>query len=126
MKLEGGLDFTTDMKEDLLGELVAQRRAAGIAVRNGRVERIERAGHELILHLANSSVVRAQHVIVAIGRAGNFRKLGVPGEALEKVYDRLFDPKEFAARNVLVVGGGDSALETAIALTSAGAHVTLS
>ena len=41
-------------------------------------------------------------------------------------YNRLFDPKEFAGKNVLVVGGGDSALETAIALGACGAHVTLS
>ena len=50
----------------------------------------------------------------------------MPGEELDKVYNRLFDPKEFAGQNALVVGGGDSALETAIALTTCGAHVTLS
>ena len=65
-------------------------------------------------------------MIVAIGRSGNFRKLGVPGEDLDKVYNRLFDPKEFAGKNALVVGGGDTALETAIALSTSGAHVTLS
>ena len=58
--------------------------------------------------------------------AGIIRKLGVPGEELDKVYNRLFDPKEFTGKNVLVVGGGDSALETAIALTTSGANVTLS
>ena len=50
----------------------------------------------------------------------------MPGEDLDKVFDRLHDPKDFAGRTVLVVGGGDSALETAIALAAAGAHVTLS
>jgi NAD-dependent dihydropyrimidine dehydrogenase PreA subunit len=42
------------------------------------------------------------------------------------LFNRLYDPKEFAGRQVLVVGGGDSALETTIALGTAGAHVTLS
>ena len=70
--------------------------------------------------------IAARRAIVAIGRSGNFRKLGVPGEELDKVYNRLFDPKEFAGQNALVVGGGDSALETAIALATCGAHVTLS
>ncbi|MGE0430789.1 MAG: NAD(P)-binding domain-containing protein [Planctomycetota bacterium] len=68
----------------------------------------------------------AQRVIVAIGRSGNFRKLGVPGESLSKVSNRLHDPRDFAGQNVLVVGGGDSALETAIALVQGGAAVTLS
>jgi polyferredoxin len=65
-------------------------------------------------------------VVVGIGRSGNFRKLGVPGEDLDKVYNRLHDPQEFCDKDLLVVGGGDSAMETAIALTQCGANVTLS
>jgi len=65
-------------------------------------------------------------VIVGIGRSGNFRKLGVPGEDLDKVYNRLHDPADFCGQRVLVVGGGDSAMETAIALASCGSNVTLS
>jgi thioredoxin reductase len=126
MKLEGGLQFTAKVKEELLIEMEAQRRQAGIEATPARVERIERGSGELILHLAEGEPIRARRVIVAIGRSGNFRKLGVPGEELDKVYNRLFDPKEHAGQNVLVVGGGDSALETAIALTQAGANVTLS
>ncbi len=126
MKLEGGLQFTAKVKEDLLAEMEEQRRRAGIEVTVGFVERIERAGDGLKLHLAEGQPLSARRVIVAIGRSGNFRMLGVPGEELDKVYNRLFDPKEFTGKNALVVGGGDSALETAIALTSAGAHVTLS
>ena len=126
MKLDGGLQFTADVKEALLDEMKTQRRAAGIEVKSGRVERIERDGGELVLRLDKGEPVRARRVIVAIGRSGNFRKLGVPGEELDKVYNRLFDPKDFKGRNALVVGGGDSALETAIALTTAGANVTLS
>ena len=126
LKLEGGLNFTAHVKETLLIEMDEQRRAAGVEVTPGRVERLEAAGDELILHLASGAPLRAQRVIVAIGRSGNHRKLGVPGEELDKVYNRLFDPKDFTRRDVLVVGGGDSALETAIALTTAGANVTLS
>lgn len=68
--------------------------------------------------------MRTQRVIVAIGRSGNFRKLGVPGENLEKVYNRLHDPLEFTGKHVLVVGGGDSTIESSIALALAGAKVT--
>ena len=127
MKLEGGLQFRAEVKEALVEEMEAQRRAAGIEATAARVERVESRGRNgVLLHLADKTTVAARHAIVAIGRSGNFRKLGVPGEDLDKVYNRLFDPKEFAGQNALVVGGGDSALETAIALATCGAHVTLS
>jgi thioredoxin reductase/NAD-dependent dihydropyrimidine dehydrogenase PreA subunit len=126
MKLEGGLQFSAEIKEALVEEMEAQRRAAGIEVTPARVERLESRGGMVVVHIAERPSVTARHVIVAIGRSGNFRKLGVPGEELDKVYNRLFDPKEFAGQNVLVVGGGDSALETAIGLATCGAHVTLS
>ncbi|HEX9187013.1 MAG TPA: NAD(P)-binding domain-containing protein, partial [Vicinamibacteria bacterium] len=70
--------------------------------------------------------MRAHRVIVAIGRSGNFRSLGVPGEERDKVTNRLHDPKDHRGQDVLVVGGGDSALEAAIALATSGARVTLS
>src|SRR6476469_5056225 len=127
MKLEGGLQFSADVKEALVEEMEAQRKAAGIEVIPARVERLESgAGGTVVVHIAEMKPVTARYVIVAIGRSGNFRKLGVPGEHLDKVYNRLFDPKEFAGQNALVVGGGDSALETAIGLATCGAHVTLS
>ncbi|MDP9005282.1 MAG: NAD(P)-binding domain-containing protein, partial [Verrucomicrobiota bacterium] len=126
MKLDGGLQFTAEVKETLLAEMKEQRRAAGIEVTPARIERIERKGADLLLHKDDKTTVAARRVIIAIGRSGNFRKLGVPGEDLDKVYNRLFDPHEFEGQEALVVGGGDSALETAIALTTCGARVTLS
>ena len=126
MKLEGGLQFTANLKETLLVEMEEQRRAAQIEPEHARIERIEKTAGGIVLHKSDKSKVVARRVIIAIGRSGNFRKLGVEGENLDKVYNRLFDPKEFAGKNALVVGGGDSALETAIALTKSGAQVTLS
>jgi thioredoxin reductase/ferredoxin len=127
----GALQVTADVKEALVEELEAQRKAAGIEPVALRIDRIERAGGELVVHPAGAdgadpAPTRARRVIVAIGRSGNFRRLGVPGEALDKVTNRLHDPKVYAGQRALVVGGGDSALEAAIALCLAGAHVTLS
>ncbi|HET7106255.1 MAG TPA: NAD(P)-binding domain-containing protein [Candidatus Acidoferrum sp.] len=126
LKLDGGLQFQAKIKEALVEEMETQQRAAGIEPVAARIERLERSGNLLVLHHADGKTTRAHRVIVAIGRSGNFRKLGCPGEDLDKVYNRLFDPKEFAGREVLVVGGGDTALETAIAVAACGGKVTLS
>ncbi len=123
----GGLQVTAAVKEALLDELGAQRRRAGVEVTRARVDRVERDGDGLRVHFGDGRApARALRVVVAIGRTGNHRRLGVPGEQLDKVYQRLFDPADFAAKDVLVVGGGDSALESAAALAEAGARVTLS
>jgi thioredoxin reductase len=122
----GDLAVTAEVKEALVEELRRQASAAGIEPVAARAERIERAGQELIVHLAGGESLRARRLLVAIGRSGNFRKLGVPGEELDKVYNRLHDPKDFCDSKALIVGGGDSALETAIALAQCGSQVTLS
>ena len=122
----GVLQLRAGVKEALLEELESQRQAAGIEPVRARIVRLEKRGDAILLHGDAGVVARARRVIVGIGRSGNYRKLGVPGEKLDKVYNRLYDPKEFHGKKALVVGGGDSALETAIALGLAGAHVTLS
>lgn len=123
----GQMRLTADIKEGLLDELEAQRMAAGIEPVPLRIERLERKGDEILVHVGKENPpVRARRAIVAIGRSGNYRKMNVPGEQLDKVYNRLYDPKDIAGMQALVVGGGDSSLETAIALASCGAHVTLS
>lgn len=122
----GQMTLAADVKEALLEELEQQRKARGIEVDPAHVERVERRGGELWVHARGRAPVRAHRVILAIGRSGNYRRLGCPGETLDKVYHRLYDPAEHAGKRALVVGGGDSALETAIALAMAGARVTLS
>lgn len=121
-------DFQAEgaVKETLLENMEHQRKEAGIEPKEARVEQLSRENGRVILQMADGKKVAAQRVIVAIGRSGNFRKLNVPGEELDKVSNRLHDPKDFCDQNVMVVGGGDSAMETAIALASCGAHVTLS
>jgi thioredoxin reductase/Pyruvate/2-oxoacid:ferredoxin oxidoreductase delta subunit len=71
--------------------------------------------------------VDAAKVVLATGRRGTPRRLGVPGEEAEKVLYGLTDPEQYDGQRVLVVGGGDSALEAAIQLaTESSAQVTLS
>jgi thioredoxin reductase/ferredoxin len=126
----GRLPLHAPVKEELLAELNAQ--TAAIKPLSARVEQVRRRGEVLICTLAGDGhggaprELTALRVILAIGRSGNFRRLGVPGEDLDKVYNRLHDPRDFAGKKALVVGGGDSAAEAAIALVQGGAEVTLS
>ncbi len=122
----GEIQFRAKTKELLLEELRAQTLEQGITADNARAERVKRKGKQLEVSIAGGESITAQRVIVAIGRSGNFRKLGVEGEDLDKVSNRLHDPSAFSDKAVLVVGGGDSALETAIAIAQCGGHVTLS
>src|SRR5215471_10955753 len=70
---------------------------------------------------------RTSSVLLAIGRRGTPRKLEVDGEDQTKVVYRLIDPQQYQRRHVLVVGGGDSALEAAASVAEQpGATVTLS
>jgi len=69
----------------------------------------------------------SSRVLLAIGRRGSPRKLGIPGEDLPKVVYRLIDSDQYKGHKVLVVGGGDSALEAAVSIAEQeGTTVTLS
>lgn len=125
MQPEGTLQVAGATKEALLEELRAQIHALSIPITRASAEAITRDKGTLAIRLQGGERVLARRVIVAIGRSGNFRRLGVPGEDLAHVSNRLIDPTGFAEKQVVVVGGGDSALEAALALQKEGASISV-
>jgi len=74
----------------------------------------------------NRGTLTARKVVIATGQRGEARRLGVPGEDRANVHNRLYNPAHFHGERIVVVGGGNSAVEAAIALSEAGNEVTLS
>ncbi|MBF0245852.1 MAG: NAD(P)-binding domain-containing protein, partial [Planctomycetes bacterium] len=125
-QMNSELDFHDGNKESLLEELrdAIARRELPIH-ENEKVERVVRKDNHFIVESANGSY-QSLRVIVAIGKSGHARSLGVEGERLPKVYSRLIDPGGLHDQDILVVGGGDSAVEAAVSLADSGNRVTLS
>ncbi len=98
----------------------------GLVVRMGEsVETVQRLHNQFEIR-TTVSTYQAQRVVLSIGTRGKPRTLQVPGENLPKVFSLLDDPDDWRGRSVLVVGGGDSACEAALALADAGAKVIIS
>ncbi len=93
---------------------------------NNQVNGIEGEDGAFQVH-TSKGIISSRKVVLAIGRRGTPRKMGVPGEELQKVTYGFTDAEQYAGRRVLVVGGGDSALEAAIQIAELGsAEVALS
>ena len=123
----GDMHFKETSKEDLLEFWNGVEKSTGIRINyQEAVDRIETVpGGFHITSRKNKYTV--DRVLLAIGRRGTPRKLGVPGEELSKVVYRLIDPEQYRDQKVLIVGGGDSALEAALAIADeAGSQVSLS
>jgi thioredoxin reductase len=92
------------------------------------MEKIESLGEgKGFLVRTSKQQYKTRNILLAIGRRGTPRKLGVPGEEHPKVVYRLIDPEQYKGMRVVVVGGGDSAIEAAMAIAGeAGTEVILS
>jgi len=113
LPIVGEMHFKEVSKEKLLEFWHGVIKKTGIKLNlNERMETITPTDKGFIVKTSKGSY-ETRAVLLSIGRRGTPRKLGVPGEELPKVVYRLVDPEQYKNMHVLVVGGGDSALEAA-------------
>jgi hypothetical protein len=113
----GKLDRASYTKEELIDVWHEVVRLLELPIHCGEVlHTIERDAAGLFLVKTQRGEFRARHVCLALGRRGTPNKLGVPGEELPKVSYTLIDAHALRGRRILVVGGGDSAVEAALGL----------
>jgi thioredoxin reductase (NADPH) len=114
--LLGKVRITQTTKEELLEFWTEAARKTRVMIRyQERVKSIMPRDTGFLVRTSKGKYATSS-VLLAIGRRGTPRKLGIPGEELSKVVYRLVDPEQYAGQRVLVVGGGDSALEAAASI----------
>jgi len=124
----GKLKKTELTKEHLLAffDMVLNRVEFNVCA-DANVDEIKKGADGFFTVTTATQRYRARAVVLAIGRSGTPRKLGVKGEHLPKVMYRLIEADHYRNKRILVVGGGDSAVEAAMGLAEqAGNQVTLS
>ncbi len=115
-------------KENLLAfwDMILNRSDFNVST-GEKVEDVKKGEDGIFTVVTVTNEYRASAVILALGRAGEPRKLGVKGEELPKVMYRLIEADHYINKKILVIGGGDSAVEAAMGLANqSGNEVTLS
>jgi len=126
--LHGKFNKTELSKEDLLAFWKKVLGRADFKFRSGeKVEDVRKEQDGIFTVTTAKGQHRARNVVLALGKSGSPKKLGVPGEDLPKVMYRLIEADHYVNKRILVVGGGDSAIEAAMGLGhQVGNQVTLS
>jgi thioredoxin reductase len=116
LPLHGKLKRTSYQKEELIElwqEIAAKHQ---LPIQTGEQFRSLEQDADGVFTVQADATYRARNVCLCLGRRGTPRKLGVPGEDLPKVAYSLMDAESYRDRRILVVGGGDSAIEAAVGL----------
>jgi thioredoxin reductase (NADPH) len=117
LPLVGKMKLVNTSKQELLDIWTSALTKNNITIQeNTKVEKITSIENGFELTLKDGSIIETDQVLIAIGRRGTPRKLGVKGEELSKVAYRLLEPELITQQKIMVVGGGDSAIESALLL----------
>lgn len=128
LPLVGEVNFTETSKEELIDFWSSVQSKTQMKIQTDeRLIGVEKGAKGVLLAKTDKGLYPTRSLLLAIGRRGTPRKLGVPGEEFPKVTYSLSDPAQYRDQSVLVVGGGDSALEAACSIAELGeSRVTLS
>src|SRR5665647_835715 len=117
LPLRSPMSFSVGIREKILETWEEELKKYHVNLRVGaQVVSIEGERGAFRIKLASGDLLTAESVVLAIGLQGNIRRLGVPGEDLPKIQYQLDDPDEFEDETIVVVGGGDTGIENALAL----------
>ncbi len=118
LPLRSDVEFHEGSRESILQTWNKNREAYQLNILTRvSVRSIEKTNGVFEVKTQMGDAYTAKHVVMAIGKLGNPRKLDAPGDTLPHVQYRLRDPKAYRDQDILVVGAGDSAAEVALALS---------
>ncbi|MDX1670119.1 MAG: NAD(P)-binding domain-containing protein, partial [Limnobacter sp.] len=120
LPLRSKMSFEAGKREAILGawdkELAEQKVNIQYGKKVAEISKLNDGAGPFELKCEDGTVTTARTVILGIGLQGNIRKLGCPGESLDRVQYTLADPDEFTDETIIVVGAGDAAIENALGL----------
>jgi len=118
LPLFGKVKLYETSKTELLGlwtKVISENQIS--VLENAKVDSIKNTGNHFIISTSDVRTFTSKNVLLAIGRRGSPRKLNIPGEDSEMVAYKLLEPELIAEQEIIVVGGGDSAIEAALSLS---------
>ncbi len=118
LPLHGPVKLNNTSKSELLDLWLELIKTYEIPVlEKSKVEKVQKKDNYFEIEMSDGNLYYSHYVLLAIGRRGTPRKLGIPGESNNPIVAyRLLEPEALNSKKIMVVGGGDSAIEAALSL----------